>query len=151
MGWTKVELTKEEEEALQGGGNFFKFTAIGQRLLGRFVKSQKQTGQYAKADLLDYVFRIASKDEDGKVIAGKTEEVLLNANKQLHAKLAKCKLQPGYAVKITFTGEIDVGQPSKMKVYEVEFDASPAPSGAAKPPPPPPPPPTPAADDDVPF
>lgn len=151
MGWTKVELTKEEEEALQGGGNFFKFTAIGQKLLGRFVKTQKQTGQFAKADLEDYVFRVAKKDENGQVIAGQTEEVVVNTNKQLNAKLKKCGLKAGYAVKITFASELDVGQASKMKVYEVEYDASPSPAGAAKPPPPPPPPPAPAADDDVPF
>lgn len=146
MGWTKVELTKEEEEALKGG-NYFKFTAIGQKLLGKFLRTQPQTGQYAKKDLLDYVFRANVTHEDGTKT---TEEVVVNTNKQLNAQLAKCKFQPGYAVKITFASELDVGQQSKMKVYEVEFDSNP-PSKAGAPPPPPKPAADVPADDDIPF
>lgn len=148
MAFKKVELTKEEEEALKGG-NYFKFTAVGQKMLGRFVRTQPQTGQFAKQGQLDYVFRANVAHEDGTKAV---EEVVVNTNKQLNAQLAKCGLKPGYAVKITFVSELDVGQQSKMKVYEVEYDDAP-PAGKAAPPPPPPPKPAAAAaeDDDVPF
>lgn len=147
MGWTKVELTKEEEEALKGG-NFFKFPSIGTKMLGKFVRSQPQTGQYAKKDLLDYVFRAHVTHEDGSKTV---EEVVVNTNKQLNAQLAKCGLKPGSAVKIVFKEELDVGQQSKMKVYDVEFDHNPAPPKGAAAPPPPPPKPDAGGDDDVPF
>ena len=147
MGFKKVELSKEEEDALQGG-NFFKFPTIGTKLLGRFVRTQPQTGQYAKADLLDYVFRARVKNEETG--AESIEEVVVNTNKRLHATLKKCNLKPGYAVKITHTATQDVGQQSPMKLYDVEVDDSPAPAKAAAAPPPPPPPPA-AADDDLPY
>jgi len=146
MAFKKVTLSPEEEAALQGGGNFFKFSGIGSKMLGRFVKSQPQTGQYAKKDREDYVFRVAAKDEHGQVIAGKTEEVTVNATKKLHAQLQKAHLKPGWPVKITLIAEIEIGMPNKMPEYDVEFDDS-APAGKPAAPPPPPPP----ADDDIPF
>ena len=141
MAFKKVELTKEEEEALKGG-NFFKFV-VGTKLLGRFIKTQEQTGQFKKAGCLDYVFRAQVTQEDGSKVV---EEVVVNTGKTLSAQLAKAGLKPGYAVKITCTSEVDIGQPNKMKVYEVEYDDAP-PTGKA----PPPPPPKPAAEDDIPF
>lgn len=147
-GWKKVVLSKEEEEALQGGGNFFKFNGIGSKMLGRFVKSQPQTGQYKKADRDDWVFRVAAKDEHGAVIQGKSEEVVVNATKKLQAQLKNANLKPNYAVKITLIAEIEIGMPNKMPEYEVEFNPDPGTTRAAAPPPPPP---KPEAEDDIPF
>jgi len=145
-GWQKVTLTPEEEAALQGGA-FFKFAGVGSKMLGKFVKSQPQTGQFAKKDREDWVFRAQVTKEDGSKAI---EEVSVNPTKKLQAQLKKCNLKPGYAVKITLTAEIDIGMANKMPEYDVEFDPSPAPAGAAKPPPPPPPPAA-GADDDLNF
>lgn len=156
MAFKKIELSKEEEESLQGGGNFVKFTAIGQKFLGRFLRSQPQTGTFAKADRADYVFRAPAKNEDGTVRTGAdgkpvVEEAVINGTKRLHfllnREIKNGHLKPNYAVKITLIAENDIGQANKEKVFDVEIDDV---VGAAKPPPPPPPPADSAADD-VPF
>lgn len=147
MAWKKVELSKEEEDALQGG-NFFKFSGIGSKMLGRYVRSQKQTGQFAKADREDWIFRAKVKKEDGSEAV---EEVSVNPTKKLQATLKKANLKVGTAVKITLVAEIEIGMPNKMPEYDVETDDSPVPAGAAAKPPPPPPPPAAPASDDVPF
>lgn len=144
MAFKKVTLSAEEEAALQTG-NFFKFSGIGSKLLGRFVRSQKQTGSFAKADREDWIFKAHVVKEDGSKVV---EEVHFNPTKKAHAVLKKAGLKPGYAVKITLTAEIDIGMANKMPEYDIEVDDAP-PSG--KPAPPPPPPPVAAADDDVPF
>jgi hypothetical protein len=137
MAFKEIELTEEEKAAL--GSDFYKFTAIGQKLVGKFVRTQAQSGQFAKAHLIDYVFKM--KNEAGAVV-----EAVLNPPTDLGQKLKKAALKPGHAVMITYASDLDVGKESPMKIFKVLVDDSPAAGAAAKPPPPPPP-----SDDDLNF
>ena len=139
MAWKDVEVSDEER-----AGSFFKFDAIGTKLLGRFVKTVPQTGQYAKPGRVDYVFKV--KDAAGNL----TEVTVSSSPVDLSAKLTKARLKPGYAVKIEYVKAIPSDDPSKsaQKIFKVSVDDSPAPAAAAKPPPPPPPP---SPSDDIPF
>lgn len=152
MAFQKVELTKEEEEALSGGGNFYKFTEVGQKLLGKLVKHAPQTGTFAKKGCDDYTFRVPKRDESGAPIPGQTEEVTVSATKKLDAQMKKIPgLAPGFGVKITLRALVDIGMPNKMPEYDVEFDPSPGSGKAAAPPPPPPKPPVSGNADDLDF
>jgi hypothetical protein len=143
MAKRKVTLTKEEEDALQGG-NFFKFTAIGQTLIGRYLRPVKQTGTYAKADRSDYVFKTVDAETKQPI------EVVVNGSKLLDALMKKTiaeGLKPGNAVWLKLVENIDIGKENPMQRFELEWDDAP-PKQAA---PPPPPPPAASAADDIPF
>jgi len=136
MAFEPVELTEEEKAAL--GAKFVKFDAIGDKFVGRFVKTQPATGKYARPGDLGYVFR--AKDTTGAVT-----ESILEPNAGLAAQLKKAALQPNYAVRITFSGEQDTGKESPLKLFKVEVDRV-LPAGKAATPPPPP---KPAASEDI--
>ncbi len=147
MAFKPVVLTKEEEEAMAAGGDFYKFTAIGQKLLGRFPKTQPQTGPHAKANRVDYVFRMAVKNEATGAMEPKEVPFTppTKAAQLLEKAMKGGLLKPNYVVKLSYTADLDVGKESPMKIFELEIDDAPAPAKAAAPPPPPPP------DDDLPF
>lgn len=136
MAFEEVQLTEEEKAGLSA--KFVKFDAIGDKFVGRFVRTQPATGKYSKQGDLGYVFR--AKDTHGVVA-----EWTLEPNAGLAAQLKKAALQPNYAVRITFNGEQDTGKESPLKLFKVEVDR--VVSTAAAPPPPPPPKPAAAADD----
>lgn len=140
MAFREVDLTEEERAALSG--TFFKFNAIGDRLLGRFIGTRPSTGTYAKPGQLDYTFR--HKNAEGVV-----EDVTLTPPADLALKLKKAALQPGWKVSITYASEVDTGKESKMKVFKLLVDDSDGAAAAPKaaPPPPAPKPKAPAADD----
>lgn len=141
MAFKEVELT--EEERASAGAKFFKFEAIGAKLTGRFVRTQPQTGQYAKAGAVDYVFR--TKEPSGAIV-----EVVLNPPADLSLKLKKAALTPGRAVAMTYERDLDVGKESPMKIIKLLVDDTPMkPAPAAAPPKAPPP--APAPEDDIDF
>jgi hypothetical protein len=141
MAFKKVSLTQAELDALQGG-DFYKFTEIGQTMLGRLMRSQEGTGQFKKAGKKEYVFK--TQNPETKAI----EEITINATKALTATLDKFA-KPGDKVKIKLVALHDIGLPNKNPEFEVEVDDTPPTAQAA--PPPPPKPAAPAASDDIPF
>lgn len=106
---------------------FFKFEAIGDRFLGRFVSYSKAKGNFEK-------------DEDRYVFKNKAGSHCIVANFDLHRRLAKAALKAGNAVEIIHTS---IAPPAKegqngMKQFKVRVDyAPPAAPAAPKPPPPP--------------
>lgn len=137
MAMEEITLTPEEQAA--ANTTFFKWTkGIGEKFSGRFIRTQEQTGTYAKKGRLDYVFKY--KDEAGAVREG----VLTGVD--LEMKLKKANLKPGISrVAITHVEDRDIQKDNPMKVFKVLVDHSPAAGAAAAPAPKPPPPP--AADD----
>jgi hypothetical protein len=129
VAFREIELTEEERGAL--GAKFVKFDAIGDRLAGRFLRSEERDGKFGRETL--YHFK-------RKTEAGQLEEVVLSSggNSDAVQKLRKAGIKPGAAVLITFTATIDVGKAHPMKLFKVLVDDSPA----AKPKP---------ADDDLNF
>lgn len=142
MAFRPVTLTKEEEASV--GANFFKFSSIGQKLLGRYLRTQPQTGPYARAGHLDYVFRIRTDDE---AISEVVFSPPVRAMQLLEKAVKAGMLKPNYAVKITYVSDLDVGKAQPMKNFALEIDDAPT-APAARPPPPPP---SPRSDDDIPF
>jgi hypothetical protein len=135
MAFREIELTEEERAAL--GAKFFKFDAIGDRLVGRFLRSEERDGKFGRETL--YHFK-------RKTEAGQIEEVALSSggNSDAIQKLRKAAIKPGVAVMVTFTATLDVGKANPMKMFKVLVDDSPAatPTPAPKPKP---------ADDDLNF
>lgn len=123
MAYKEIELTEEERAA--AGAKFFKFGAIGDKLVGRFIRTQPTTGTYAKAGQLDYVFRT------------KAGDVSLSPPADAALKLKKANLKPGNAVMISYERDQDVGKESLMKVFRVLVDDSPAVAKKPEPAPPP--------------
>lgn len=142
MAFREVDLTEEERAAMQGA--YFKFNAIGDRLMGRFLSTRPSTGTYAKPGQLDYVFRHKNAE------TGAIEDVTLTPPADLVAKLKKAGLKPGWKVSITYASDLDVGKESPMKIFKLLVDDSPAaaPAPAA---PAPKPAPKPAPADDIDF
>lgn len=140
MAFEEVTLTKEETAEIGSGGSFFKFTAIGEKLAGRFVKTETRRSATYNRDETVYHFRV--KQADGSIVV-----VMHTPGVQLARLLSKANLQPGNAVLIQYTADQAIeGKPHPMKIFSLKIDRSSAPA-AAKPPPPPPP----EVDGDVPF
>ena len=142
MAWKDVELTEEEQQG-SGARKFYKFAAIGDKMAGRFVKTQPSTGTYAKPGQLDYVFRVKSAE------TGAIEEVLVtppfDAALRLE-KATKANMMPvGAAVLLTFVSTRNVGKEHDQKIFSLKVDPTPGPSA------PKPPPPKVSGDDDMPF
>jgi hypothetical protein len=112
-------------------GSFFKFNAIGDKLLGVFVSYEEAQGTYGPEK------RYTLKNREGLHT--------VTANFDLNRRLQAAQLQPGHAVKITHTGVLPNKDPSKsgMKQFKVEVDRDFKMPGA--------PPPPPVANDDIPF
>lgn len=136
MAFEEVQLTEEEKAALSA--RFVKFEAVGDRFIGRYLKTQPATGKFSKAGDLDYVFKF--KDTDGQV-----KEAILTPNQGLAAQLKKAQLAANYACRITYSGDLDTGKENPVRLFKLEVDRV-LPQGKAATPPPPPPP-KPASDD----
>lgn len=142
MAFREVELTEEERAAMSGA--YFKFNAIGDRIVGRFISTRPSTGTFAKPGQLDYTIRHKNAE------TGAIEDVTLTPPADLAAKLKKAQLKPGWKVSITYSSDVDVGKESPMKVFKLLVDDSDAPAAAkpaAPPAPAPKPKPAPAPDD----
>ncbi len=138
MAFREVELTEEERAAMSGA--YFKFSAIGDRLVGRFISTRPSTGTYSKPGQLDYIIR--HKNAEGAI-----EDVTLTPPADLAAKLKKAQLKPGWKVSITYASDHDVGKESPMKVFKLLVDDSDPPKAATPAPAPAPKPKAPAPDD----
>lgn len=89
--------------------NFYKFTAIGDKLAGWFVKTVETTAFEKPAT--EYTFR----DKDGV-------DWTITPSGALKQQLAKAALKPGNRAIITYTGNKDIGKPSPMKTFKVQVD-----------------------------
>lgn len=146
MAFVDVEIPEGGE-----GGEYFKFNAIGDRLVGVFVsKAMGQAGEYQGRPIparLEYVFRT----REGNVTVSPPTKLAMG--------FERADLKPGHRVIATFTGEIAATKPghSAIKVFKLQVDRDPPAAGAAAAPKPPPPPPKPALAtpggefDDIPF
>lgn len=115
----KEVVTEQGEGA--GGGEFFNFKAIGDKLEGYFVSKKKSTaGQYTKPDDEDYSF--LCKGADGKPVV----KILAPPPTDAKRKLAKAdregQIVQGVVVRMTYTGDLDTGKDSKMKVIKTLVD-----------------------------
>jgi len=129
----EINLTEEEKAALTQ--TFISFEEIGQKFKGRLVKTQPQTGQYAKKDQLDYVFKYKNPAEGqpghkaGSPV-GAVVESQLKSQADINQKFRKVKIQPGWVAEITYLSDLDIGKENPMKQYKVLVDDAPAAAGA---------------------
>lgn len=121
MAFVEIEVDPAE------GGEFFRFNAIGDRLLGVFVSFEAKKGNFDKLDQ-NYTFRT------------KEGVVTVSASANLAMKLEKAALKPGHRVMVTYTGDLAATKPgfSAMKIFKVLVDSDPQTLAKPKPPPPPP-------------
>lgn len=144
MAFREITLTEEE---MQGGGNYWKANAIGDKFGGLFLRTQESTGQFKRTE---WIFRV--KNADGTV-----SELNFSAPTDADRKLKKANLKPGHKVIVKYTSDLPMGEgKSPMKIFSVMVDDSAPALAAPKPAPvpaPKPPAPAPAADplDDVAF
>lgn len=115
MAYRDVTWSQEED-----GGSFYKFDQIGQKFLGRFLSSKVERNERFNKDETRFTFKTAIIDPNTNQQV--VEVVTLPSFTDLDRKLKKANLKAGWKVRITYTGEIDVGQQSKMKQFKVEVD-----------------------------
>lgn len=117
--------------------NTKKFEAVGDKFAGLFVSFASRTHDFGQGDrvLNEYIF----KDKTGAIVQ-------ITANYDLHRRLQKADLKPGYKVIITYASDLPPKKAghSPMKQFKVLVD-----DGADAAPPPPPKPAV--SDDDLPF
>lgn len=123
MAFVDVEIPEPE------AGSFFKFIAIGDRFIGRYLGcAMGQAGEFEGRAIpakMRYNFNTA---EGPQSIDPHT-----HLAKGLEKAIADGLLKPGVKVLITYHADKDVGKQSPMKLYKLAIDSSPAPAGAAKP------------------
>jgi hypothetical protein len=99
------------------GSKVLKFDAIGSKLHGRFVRKQSRDATFdgVTKTLTEFVFK---NTVDGEYVP--------QSLKNLEQKLLKLErdgnLLQGTKVQMTYTGDQDTGQASKMKVIQVLWD-----------------------------
>jgi hypothetical protein len=121
-------------EPLEDLPPFHKFSAVGDKVVGRFVSYVESNGKFGIENR--YTFK------------GASGLFVIAANFDLHRRLVKAELKRGNAVMISYSGDLPPSKPgnSPMKMFKVMVDDSP-PTVAAKPPPPP----VADLDDDIPM
>lgn len=102
-----------EEQSSGSKAPFFKFNAIGDRLLGVFLNEQPGSGQYGEGKTW-YVF----KTKEGNV----TLDAPANCAQALRKAKNEGLLQPGRKVMITYTADKDIGKSNPMKLFKVLVD-----------------------------
>jgi hypothetical protein len=128
MAWVDVEVSEQERKELSGGGgNWFKFAAIGDKVWGRFDAYKTREGKYGT----EHNYTVTQ--QNGSVVS-------FTAPTDLHQKLQKAMrpadgtskggqgLTPGvgHKIAVTYTANQDTGQTSPMKVFRLQCDTSPA-------------------------
>lgn len=124
-------------DPVEQSGTFFKFNAIGDRLLGVFLRTEKRTVTFrpdeGPREVTTYFFRT------------KEGDVSLDPTVDLARRFEKAQLKPGYKVIATYVADIPNANPARsaMKQFKLLVDDE---VSAPKAPPPP-------ADDfdDIPF
>ncbi len=82
-----------------------RFTGFGQKVVGTYVKRREREGRFGREIVADI------RDEGGDIKA-----VVLTQD--LIAKMAKVSI--GSMVRITYVQDLDVGQRSPMRIFDVE-------------------------------
>lgn len=101
-----------------GGGEFFQFNAVGDKLDGYFADSYPSRSKHAKPGANDLAYRFYCQGNVMKIVDPPHYKL-----RQALEKLTKeGKLVKGVRLMMTVTGEIDVSQQSKMKTYTVMVD-----------------------------
>lgn len=143
MAWEEVKLDSAEDAAIGQGAQFYKFTAIGQKLVARVVGFETRKNSYGREERS---LRLKTKND-----AGVTIEVLHTPGAHLEAQVNKANLRPGNAVLIQYTGDrVIEGKDKPMRLFSLKVDRSAAP-GAAAPAAQPKPTPAPVPADDIGF
>lgn len=150
------EVTVEKGE---GGGKFVSFDAIGDKVEGYFAGTSASSSKYAaeKPGIVAHHFLT----KEGMVTC---DPLPTDAVRKLAKADREGDLKIGCKVEMVYTGDLDTGQKSPMKVIRTRVDPEVKPAAvaaitkakAAPPPPPPKPKPAPAsddpfADDDIPL
>ena len=160
MAWKTVELTEEEQKS-GGGRPFKKFTAIGDTVLGFYVKKEKTTANYKDGPKEETVYIIYGEHVDQNGVKS-DREFEVTPPQDLKKKLEKAEregLAPGmgHLIKAKFDTTLAIeGRSDPMKLFTFAFDTEFVPkkplpasvtwakSGGGAPR-------KPAADDDIPF
>lgn len=100
---------KEVEADPHESSSFFKFNAIGDKFAGVFKSYSQKDGTYGPEH--NYVFQT------------KEGAITVNAKTDLHKKLQKAALKPGYKVIASYASDLDTGKPSPMKIFKVLVDS----------------------------
>lgn len=87
---------------------FFKFEAVGDMIVGRYVKMQEEEGRYGK----QMVVYLRTRDGDE----------CLNANFDLQRRFEAAELAKGDLVRVTFAGWVDLKDDKKMKQFTLEVN-----------------------------
>lgn len=97
------EVTTPENE-----GEFFKFTAIGDKLAGYFAEAYENEGQYGTNHNYKFVT--------------KQGVMIFTAKSRALQLLTAADLKPGYKVILTYTANRDVGKESPLKLFKLQVD-----------------------------
>jgi len=163
VAWKTVELTEEEQKS-GGGRPFRKFTAIGDTVLGFYVKKEKKTVTYREGEppKEETIYIVYGEHVDQNGVKS-DREFEVTPPQDLKKKLEKAEREGGLApgmghlVKAKFSSTLAIeGRSDPMKIFTFAFDTEFTPkkslpasvtwakSGGGAPP-------KPAADDDIPF
>lgn len=134
--WVDVEVSEEQRKEMSGGGgNWAKFSAIGDKVWGRFDAYEERDSRLNPG-----------KKDHNYTLTGPDGTVSFTAPTDLHVKLQKAMrpadgtskgglgLKPGvgHRICVTYTSNLDTGQASPMKVFRLQVDTAPAAQGQAQ-------------------
>lgn len=130
MAWVDVEVSEEQRKEMSGGGgNWVKFSAIGDKVWGRFDAYEERDSRLNPG-----------KKDHNYTLTGPDGTVSFTAPTDLHVKLQKAMRPPdgtskgglglkpgaGHRICVTYTSNLDTGQASPMKVFRLQVDTVPA-------------------------
>lgn len=130
MAWVDVEVSEEQRKEMSGGGGkWAKFSAIGDKVWGRFDAYEERDSRLNPG-----------KSDHNYTVTNPNGTVSFTAPHDLHIKLQKAMrpsdgtskgglgLRPGAGHRIcaTYTANQDTGQASPMKVFRLQCDTAPA-------------------------
>lgn len=136
MAWVDVEVSEEQRKEMSGGGgNWVKFSAIGDKVWGRFDAYEERDSRLNPG-----------KKDHNYTLTGPDGTVSFTAPTDLHVKLQKAMRPPdgtskgglglkpgvGHRICVTYTSNLDTGQASPMKVFRLQVDTAPAAQGQAQ-------------------
>jgi hypothetical protein len=127
MAFKKVELTEEEQKG-SGGRKFKKFDAVGDKALALFVKTARETANYADGpkDVTKYIFWNRTDGEFEVTPPMDLEQKLKKAMRPESEKGFGLEAGKGHLVKMVFTHVQDIpNSTNKKKVFDVEVDTAP--------------------------
>lgn len=129
--WVDVEVSEEQRKEMSGGGGeWFQFRAIGDKLYGRLDAYEER----------DSRLNPGKKDHNYTVTTPEGRTLKTTATHDLQVKLQKAMRPPdgtskgglglkpgvGHRICATYTSNQDVGQDSPMKVFRLQVDTAPA-------------------------